>query len=267
MGLWMVYWLRLCSVQAVHTFADLHKKELGGKGGGRVLFFSSRHALHQHRPAGNLCLPKNSFFALFQKGSLWSPASGIKVQSKKMKNMLRTKKESLAINDMWREKIFQKWTKFWRIRWTFLLCFSEILYIASAMSSWSALYQNGNKGRKRRKNQVVASLTSLSQQSRINHHASPPRQLMFNSVCRRELWSRGRRRSPRWWRWGGTQHGPAWHLLLPGLSYCWGKASKVRKRMFNSLYFIGNWVPGEWFKLGLLWVFCHPSRGAVCYRT
>ena len=107
----------------VHTFADLHKKELGGKGGGRVLFFSSRHALHQHRPAGNLCLPKNSFFALFQKGSLWSPASGIKVQSKKMKNMLRTKKESLAINDMWREKIFQKWTKFWRIRWTFLLCF------------------------------------------------------------------------------------------------------------------------------------------------
>ena len=97
-----------------------------------------------------------------------------------MKNMLRTKKESLAINDMWREKIFQKWTKFWRIRWTFLLCFSEILYIASAMSSWSALYQNGNKGRKRRKNQVVASLTSLSQQSRINHHASPSRQLMFN---------------------------------------------------------------------------------------
>ena len=239
------------------------------QGGGRVLFFSSRHALHQHRPAGNLCLPKNSFFALFQKGSLWSPASGIKVQSKKMKNMLRTKKESLAINDMWREKIFQKWTKFWRIRWTFLLCFSEILYIASAMSSWSALYQNGNKGRKRRKNQVVASLTSLSQQSRINHHASPSRQLMFNctSVCRRELWSRRRRRSPRWWRWGGTQHGPAWHLLLPGLSYCWGKASKVRKRMFNSLYFIGNWVPGEWFKLGLLWVFCHPSRGAVCYRT
>ena len=48
------------------------------------------------------------------------------------------------------------------------------------MSSWSALYQNGNKGRKRRKNQVVASLTSLSQQSRINHHASPSRQLMFN---------------------------------------------------------------------------------------
>ena len=123
---------------------------------------------------------KTVFFALFQKGSLWSPASGIKVQSKKMKNMLRTKKESLAINDMWREKIFQKWTKFWRIRWTFLLCFSEILYIASAMSSWSALYQNGNKGRKRRKNQVVASLTSLSQQSRINHHASPSRQLMFN---------------------------------------------------------------------------------------
>ena len=82
------------AVQAVHTFADLHKKELGGKGGGRVLFFSSRHALHQHRPAGNLCLPKNTFFALFQKGS------GIKLQSKKMKNMLRTKKESLAINDM-----------------------------------------------------------------------------------------------------------------------------------------------------------------------
>ena len=83
----------------------------------------------------------------------------------------------------------------------------------------------------------------------------------LTSVCRRELRSWGRRRSPRWWRWGGTQHGPAWHLLLPGLSYCWGKASKVRKRMFNGLYFIGNWVPGEWFKLGLLWVFCHPSRG------
>ena len=69
------------AVQAVvHTFADLHKKELGGKGGGRVLFFSSRHALHQHRPAGNLCLPKNSFFCplskrLFVIARLWNQSA------------------------------------------------------------------------------------------------------------------------------------------------------------------------------------------------
>ena len=69
------------AVQAVvHTFADLHKKELGGKGGGRVLFFSSRHALHQHRPAGNLCLPKKQFFCplskrLFVIARLWNQSA------------------------------------------------------------------------------------------------------------------------------------------------------------------------------------------------
>ena len=49
-----------------------------------------------------------------------------------------------------------------RMRWTFLHCCWENTYITSTMSSWSALYQNWNKGRKRRKSQVVASLCSLS---------------------------------------------------------------------------------------------------------
>ena len=50
------------------------------------------------------------------------------------------------------------------------------------MSSWSALYQNWNKGGKRRKSQVMASLSSLSF-SKINlyyHHS--PGQLMFLTV-------------------------------------------------------------------------------------
>ena len=266
MGLWMVYWLRLCRQWCTHlqicTRRSLEAKEE-----------AESYSLVAGTPSTSIDLletfvfRKTVFLPSFKKALCDRPPLESKCSQRKWKICCAQRKR--AWQSMTCEKIFQKWTKFWRIRWTFLLCFSEILYIASAMSSWSALYQNWNKGRKRRKNQVVASLTSLSQQSRINHHASPSRQLMFNctSVCRRELWSRRRRRSPRWWRWGGTQHGPAWHLLLPGLSYCWGKASKVRKRMFNSLYFIGNWVPGEWFKLGLLWVFCHPSRGAVCYRT
>ena len=50
------------------------------------------------------------------------------------------------------------------------------------MSSWSALYQNWNKGGKRRKSQVVASLSSLSFSKKINLYHHSPGQLMFLTV-------------------------------------------------------------------------------------
>ena len=50
------------------------------------------------------------------------------------------------------------------------------------MSSWSALYQNWNKGGKRRKSQVEPSLSSLSFSKKINLYHHSPGQLMFLTV-------------------------------------------------------------------------------------
>ena len=71
---------------------------------------------------------------------------------------------------------------------------------------------------------------------------------------------------------GGGEDGPSMDLpdifCSLGSLIAEGRLPRWEQQKWNESTFhrnIGNWVSGEWFQF--LWVFCHPSWQAVCYRT
>ena len=174
------------AVQAVvHTFADLHKKELGGKGGGRVLFFSSRHALHQHRPAGNLCLPKKTvFLPSFKKALCDRPPLESKCSQRKWKICCAQRKRAWQSMTC-EEKRFSKSELSSEESDELFFSASQRFYISPLQ--WALgrhcikIGTKDEKGEKIRLWRAYA-LCPFAHQSKINlHHHSPPGQLMFSS--------------------------------------------------------------------------------------